>query len=112
MAANGIPIRLSSTLADRARKAAAIQDRSLTEQVEHWARLGQVVEAAILNSTLYDLKEISRDDRLMPALAAVDTPNAREKAARSIAQKNPVRFGRTVNTPNKIRKIAGKPRSR
>ena len=112
MAENGIPIRLSAALANRARKAASIQDRSLTEQVEHWARLGQVVEAAILNSTLLDLKEISRDDRLMEVLVSADTPRARKKAAHSIAQKNPVRFGRTVNSPDTVRRIGGKSRHR
>ena len=108
MAENSIPIRVTATLANRARKAASIQDRSLTEQVEHWARLGQVVEAAILSSTLFDLKEMSRDDRLMDALASADTASARERAARSIAKNNPIRFGRTVNSPDSIRKIGGK----
>ena len=112
MKEESIPIRLSAALASRARKAAANQDRSLTEQVEHWARLGQVVESAILSSTLFDLKGISRDDRLMAALASVDTASTRRRAARSIARKNPVRFGRTLKSPDKIRKIFKTPRHR
>src|SRR5204862_293651 len=57
--ANGIPVRLSGALASRARAPAEIHDRSLTEQVEHWARLGQIVESAVLSSTVLRLKTIS-----------------------------------------------------
>jgi len=33
--ATGVPVRLSPQLTERARKAAEMQDRSLTQQVEH-----------------------------------------------------------------------------
>lgn len=50
--ANGVPVRLSDALTLRAREEAEISDRSLTEEVEHWARLGQVVERAIQAATV------------------------------------------------------------
>ena len=53
---NSIPVRLSEGLAERARTAAEVLDRSMTEQVEHWARLGQAVEAAISAATVQRLK--------------------------------------------------------
>ena len=34
--ANGVPVRLSEGLAAQVRASAAVLDRSLTEQVEHW----------------------------------------------------------------------------
>src|SRR5215471_9715999 len=102
---NGIPVRLSVSLAKRAREVARIQDRSLTEQVEHWARLGQSVEAAVLSSTVERLKTVSYDERLPEILAAADTQAARKRAARSIARKNPLRYGTTASSPKKILKI-------
>lgn len=101
----GFPIRLSATLASRAREVAEVQDRSLTEQVEHWARLGQVVEAAVLSSTVESLKAVSHDARLSRALDAADTPAGRRRAARSVARKNPIRYGTTSDSPLRVVKI-------
>src|SRR5262249_29958055 len=108
--ADSVPIRVSATLARRAREAAAIQDRSLTEQVEHWARLGQIVEGAALSSTIASLKSASYDERLPRMLAAADTVSARKRAARSIARKNPVRYGTTAAEPTKIIKVKSRRR--
>jgi hypothetical protein len=110
--ANGIPVRLSIGLAKRAREVARIQDRSLTEQVEHWARLGQSVEAAVLASTVAQLKTASYDERLPEVLAASDTTAARKRAARSIARKNPQRYGTTASSPTKIIKVSASGRRR
>jgi hypothetical protein len=100
--AESIPIRVSAWLAETARKAAHLQDRSLTEQVEHWARLGQVVESAILTSTSAQLKLLSHDPALADALNFADTPAGRKRAARSIARKNPLRYGTTAGEPSRI----------
>ena len=108
--AGSVPIRLSAALANRARRAADIQDRSLTEQVEHWARLGQAVEGAVFSSTIACLKAISYDERLTQMLAVADTPSARKRAARSIAMKNPVRYGTTATEPAKVHKIESRRR--
>ena len=74
--ATGVPVRLSAQLAERARKAAEVQDRSLTQQVEHWARLGEIMEAAINGSTEQRLKTASHDPKLQERLAAADAPGA------------------------------------
>jgi hypothetical protein len=84
MASNGIPIRLSAALATSARQAALIEDRSLTEQVEHWARLGQVVEEAVMTKTIRQLKATSYDERLPALLAYADTLEATDQAAELI----------------------------
>ena|SRR2546421_9857011 len=89
----GIPVRLSERLATRAREAAEILDRSLTEQVEHWARLGQIVEAAISAGALERLKARSYDEKLPALLAAADTPEGRAKAVKLIRERNAVRHG-------------------
>src|SRR3954464_13566018 len=72
--ATGTPVRLSSELAARARSAAITQERSLTDQVEHWARLGQAVEEAVLAATVHRLKARSHDQALSTRLAGAKTP--------------------------------------
>ena len=46
MAANLASIKLPADLVDQARRDAAVFSRSISGQVEHWARLGQAIEAA------------------------------------------------------------------
>ena len=89
----GIPVRLSEKLTTRARAAAEVLDRSLTEQVEHWARLGQIVEATVTAGTLERLKARSHDPKLPALLAAADTAPGRAKAAKLIASRDRVRHG-------------------
>jgi hypothetical protein len=91
--ANGVPVRLSADLAARARTAATTQERSLTEQVEHWARLGQVVEDAILAATVKRLKARSHDPKLSERLAFSMTAEGRAQAAELIRSRNEVRYG-------------------
>jgi hypothetical protein len=86
-----IPVRLSAQLATRARQVASTQDRSLTEQVEHWARLGELVENAVSAATVQRLKAQSYD--IEARLAYSQTPEGRAKARALIESRNPVRYG-------------------
>lgn len=86
-----IPVRLSAKLATRAKEVAALQDRSLTEQVEHWARLGELVENAVSAATVYRLKAQSYD--VDARLAFSQTDEGRAKALALIESRNPVRYG-------------------
>lgn len=91
--ANGIPVRLSEALTVRARVAAEQQDRSLTEQVEHWARLGQAVEDAVLAATVQRLKARSHDPDLTKRLELAASDEGRAKAAALIRSRNAIRHG-------------------
>lgn len=91
--ANGVPVRLSDALTLRAREEAEISDRSLTEEVEHWARLGQVVERAIQAATVQHLKARSHDPQLAERLAFAASPAGQAKAAKLIRDRNAVRHG-------------------
>jgi hypothetical protein len=94
MASNGIPIRLSAALATSARQAALIENRSLTEQVEHWARLGQIVEeSGVRATTVRQLKATSYDERLPAMLAYADSGEAANDAVELIRSRNAVRYG-------------------
>ncbi|CAN5863468.1 hypothetical protein BH11MYX2_BH11MYX2_03950 [soil metagenome] len=91
--ADAIPVRLSAKLVALARKEADIQERSITEQVEHWARLGQLVETAISSASTRRLKQVSHDPRLAEALAFAKTEAGRQKALDLIKSRNPIRYG-------------------
>ena len=93
--ASGVPVRLSEALTLRARTVAAVQDRSLTEQVEHWARLGQAVEAVVSSGTVERFKARSYDGGLDQALAFAGTPAGRATAAALIRDENAVRHEET-----------------
>jgi len=94
--ASGIPVRLSEALTLRARSEAAVQDRSVTEQVEHWARLGWVLEAAVSATTIQKLKARSYDPGLPEALAFADTSEGQAAAAEMIRAENTIRFEETT----------------
>ncbi len=52
-----IAVKLSDSLAEAARNAFHDADRSLTGQVEHWARLGKAVEPLFTAPTIAALKK-------------------------------------------------------
>ena len=91
--ANGVPIRLSAALTQSAREVASVLDRSLTEQVEHWARLGQLIEAAVSSGTVAHLKARSYDANIPKLLAFVDTAAGKAKAIELIRERNEARHG-------------------
>ena len=82
--ADGVPVRISQDLAERARTTAHAQERSVAEQVEHWARLGQEVERVIMSATAERLKARGNDRGLDDRLAFAATPAGRKKAVRLI----------------------------
>jgi hypothetical protein len=91
--ANGVPIRLSAALTESAREVASVLDRSLTDQVEHWARLGQLVEAAVSSDVVMHLKARSHDAKLPRLLAFADTAEGKAKAVALIRERNEYRHG-------------------
>lgn len=56
-----VAIKLSDSLAEDARAASEGADRSLTGQVEHWARLGKAVEPLFTPPTIAALKKAGGD---------------------------------------------------
>jgi hypothetical protein len=52
----GMPVKLSDDLVEAARSVAAIVDRSITSQIEHWAKIGRAVEALVSQSEIIALK--------------------------------------------------------
>jgi hypothetical protein len=101
-----VPVRLSAQLASQAQAEAKFQERSMTEQVEHWARLGQIVEAAVSASTVARLKARSHDPELHTRLAYARTARGRASAAAFIAKRDPVRY--VAGTGNAVVQVKAK----
>ena len=68
-----VAVKLSDSLAEDARAASEGADRSLTGQVEHWARLGKAVEPLFTAPTIATLKKSGGD------LEKIDDPAERQR---------------------------------
>lgn len=51
-----LAIKIDAALAEEARAAAAIADRSLTAQIEHWARMGKKMDEQITGAAMMAFK--------------------------------------------------------
>ena len=58
----GMPVKLSDELVQQARDEARAADRSITAQIEHWAKLGRYVENALRHEDVLALKRAAADD--------------------------------------------------
>lgn len=57
----GMPVKLSDDLVISARVEAEATERSITAQIEHWAKLGRAVEAALKHVDILALKRSGGD---------------------------------------------------
>jgi hypothetical protein len=60
----GMPVKLSDELVESAREEAANTDRSITGQIEHWAKIGRSVEIVLRHQELQTLKRSPLKARL------------------------------------------------
>lgn len=70
----GMPVKLSDDLVKLARKEAEASDRSITAQIEHWAKLGRSVETALGHEDVLALK--GADGNLKSAFPGLSTRQA------------------------------------
>jgi hypothetical protein len=105
----GMPVKLSDELVASARKEAASADRSITGQIEHWARIGRSVETVLRYQDVQPLKGSPADATLtVPARRAVQAVlerlvterdrgalASRLKAGRVVYQSDPAGSGLT-----------------
>jgi hypothetical protein len=94
----GMPVKLSDELVESAREEAANTDRSITGQIEQWAKIGRSVETMLRHTDVRALKRsplnatLTSDARrtIQAALEKVVTETDRRSLARSL------KAGRTV----------------
>lgn len=65
----GTPVKLSGTLVAAARHEAAVADRSLTAQIEHWATIGRAVEKLVPQAGVASLKRLGGGTAATPMMA-------------------------------------------
>jgi ParD-like antitoxin of type II bacterial toxin-antitoxin system len=88
----GMPVKLSDELVESAREEAANTDRSITGQIEHWAKIGRSVETVLKHQEVQTLKRSPLSARLtrgarhaiQAALARVVADSDRRSLARSL----------------------------
>lgn len=78
-------IKLSGDLIFDAGLAAEIEGRSIPEQIEFWARLGQAIEPLLERERALALRQAGAAVSLAECLAAVDTPARRRRVAEYLA---------------------------
>lgn len=88
----GMPVKLSDELVESAREEAANTDRSITGQIEHWAKIGRSVETVLRHQEVQALKRSPPSGTLtgaarraiQAALERVVTETDRRSLARSL----------------------------
>jgi hypothetical protein len=107
--AMGMPVKLSDELVESAREEAVNTDRSLTGQIEHWAKIGRSVETVLRHKDVQALKRSPLGATLTPvarraiqaALERIVTETDRSglarrlKAGRTVYQSDPAGSGLT-----------------
>jgi hypothetical protein len=63
-------LKISDELLKDAREEAKATDRSITSQIEHWARLGRKIERSLHHEEVVALKRSTDDDPLVKSILA------------------------------------------
>ncbi len=108
----GMPVKLSDELVRVARREAGAADRSITGQIEHWAKLGRAVESLLTSKDAAGLKTLTgqapqavRERQIIKLLDAFSVRSERTPALEKIhASGNPV-YGTDPAYPGRIVRI-------
>jgi ParD-like antitoxin of type II ParDE toxin-antitoxin system len=90
----GMPVKLPDELVNVARKEAAAADRSITAQIEHWAKLGQAVEAALRHEDALALK--ASEGKLAVAFPIPATRDAVHQLLRKVTSADHAHLGKAL----------------
>jgi ParD-like antitoxin of type II bacterial toxin-antitoxin system len=89
-----MPAKPSDELLNVAPKEAAAADRSITAQIEHWAKLGQSLEAALRHEDALAVK--ASQGKLAVAFPVPATRDAVYEFLRTVASADHARLGQTL----------------
>jgi hypothetical protein len=99
------PVKLSEDLVLDARLTAEVNERSISSQVEYWARLGRAVEGVMHTRGVLALKRLGDAKPVSQSLAAVDTPAGRAKLEAVLAGRPFPHFEASKDRPGLLVKI-------
>src|SRR5471030_851002 len=83
---SSVPLRIDSELVNHARSAGALFDRPPTAQIEHWAKLGRVLDRILSGESAARVKQRGNVADLDRVVALSQTEKGRKKALAIIAQ--------------------------
>lgn len=101
----GQPVKLSEALVLDARLAADLSERSITGQIELWARLGRATELLLRTDRALRLKQRGEQRSLSECLEAVDTEEGRARTATYLASRPYPHFEAAPDHPGLVVKI-------
>ena len=81
-----MPVKVSDALLTDARTTAELSNRSVAGQIEHWARLGRVVESIMRVPAVVALKERAAMT-LNESVAQIGTPEGKRRLEEVLRQK-------------------------
>ena len=81
-----VPLRIDSELVNYARSAGALLDRPPTAQIEHWAKLGRVLDSVLSGESVAKVKQRGQVGDLDRVVALSQSTAGRKKALSLIAQ--------------------------
>jgi hypothetical protein len=81
-----VPLRIDSELVNYARSAGALLDRPPTAQIEHWAKLGRVLDSVLSGESVAKAKQRGQVQDLDRVVALSQSAAGRKKALALIAQ--------------------------
>lgn len=83
---SSIPLRIDSELVNHARTAGAVFDRPPTAQIEHWAKLGRVLDHVLSGESVAKVKQRGKVADLAEVVALSQSEKGRKRALAMIAK--------------------------
>lgn len=99
------PVKLSDALVLDARLAGEAFERSLTGQVEFWARLGRAIEPLLQGTQVLALCRNAAAQPLSACLDAVDSPAGRRRVAEYLAAEPYPHYEQAPDAPGYLIRI-------
>src|SRR6185369_14786537 len=85
-AMSSVPLRIDSALVNVARTSGALFDRPPTAQIEHWAKLGRVLDGVLSGASIAKVKQRGNVADLDQVVALSQSEKGRKKALALIAR--------------------------
>jgi hypothetical protein len=83
---SSVPLRIDSELVNLARTTGALLDRTPTAQIEHWAKLGRVLDSILVGESVAKVKQRANVADLDQVVALSQSEKGRKKALALIAK--------------------------
>jgi len=99
------PVKISDNLLLDARLMAQISERSISGQIEYWAKLGRVVESLLDGERVYALCRAGAVKPLSECLLSVDSAEGRKRVADYFKRRPYPHYENVSHTPGLIIRI-------